>query len=346
VPLPVEAPARPLLTRADLNLPEGFVFLFSFDFLSIPERKNPFGLVDAFTKAFAPGEGPTLVMKTINGDREPEVLERLERRAAERPDVRIVDGYVSSAERDGLMALCDCYVSLHRSEGYGLTMAEAMAAAKPVIATGFSGNMTFMDETNSLLVPYRITTIPAGCGPYPPGAEWAEPDLDVAGELMRQVYDDQDGARQLGRRARDDIVFSHGAHRTAEFVASRLDEIRAERSAKAADPERAPLPGASLLTSGRRRPTRFVRRVLHRLLWPYLVEQQAFETAVAEALRAEEMLVVRREDGPLVTGLPRTGYEPMRPGDAAARNVVTAAAATPVLLVDELGGGGTSSAHE
>jgi glycosyltransferase involved in cell wall biosynthesis len=320
VPLPVEAPTRPLLTRADLHLPEEFVFLFSFDFLSIPERKNPFGLLDAFTTAFAPGEGPTLVVKTINGDREPEVLERLQRRAARRSDVRIVDGYVSSAVRDGLMALCDCYVSLHRSEGYGLTMAEAMAAAKPVIATGFSGNMTFMDERNSLLVPYRITTIPGGCGPYPAGAEWAEPDLDAAATLMRRVYENQDWARRLGRQARESILASHGHHRTADFVATRLDEIRAERSAKAGDPARALLPGASLLTSGRRRPTRFARRMLHRLLWPYLVEQQAFETAVAEALRAHAMSVVTNDDGSEVTALPQSQFAEDEPAVTASRN--------------------------
>jgi glycosyltransferase involved in cell wall biosynthesis len=359
VPLPVEAPPRPLLTRADLDLPEGFVFLFSFDFLSVPERKNPFGLIDAFTTAFAPREGLTLVVKTINGDRKPEVLERLQRRAAKRPDVRIVDGYVSSAERDGLMALCDCYVSLHRSEGYGLTIAEAMAAAKPVIATGFSGNMTFMDERNSLLVPYRVTTIPAGCDPYPVGAEWAEPDLDSAANLMRQVYENQDWARRLGRRAREDILVSHGPLRTAEFVATRLDELRAQRSAKAVDPERAPLPGASLLTSGRRRPTRFVRRLLHRLLWPYLVEQHAFETAVAEALRAHESSLVTRTDGDMrmdaatgqeVTELQRTEHselEPARPRQAGPRDALSAtAAAAPLALADEerrLRGRGTTS---
>jgi len=297
VPLPVEAQPRPLLTRADLGLPEGFVFLFSFDFFSVPERKNPLGLVEAFTSAFSPGEGPSLVIKTINGDREPEALARLRRSAAGRADVHFVDGYVSPAERDGLMALCDCYVSLHRSEGYGLTMAEAMASGKPVIATGYSGNMAFMDEENSLLVPYRPTTIPAGCGPYPAGAEWAEPDVDVAAALMRHVYDNQDRARRLGRHAQEDILRRQTPLRTAEFVARRLDEVRAERSARATDLSRGPVPGAPLLDSGRRRPTRLARRVLHRLLWPYLVEQQAFDTAVAEALRAHESYAVSTAEG-------------------------------------------------
>jgi glycosyltransferase involved in cell wall biosynthesis len=291
-PLPVESPPRPLLTRADVGLPEGFVFLFSFDFLSVPERKNTLGLVEAFTRAFAPGEGPTLVVKTINGERAPESLERLLQRAAGRHDIHIVDGYVAARERDALMALCDCYVSLHRSEGYGLTMAEAMAAARPVIATAYSGNMAFMHEGNSLLVPYRLSLIPDGCEPYPPGAEWAEPDLDEASRLMRHVWEQPDEARRLGRRAQEDVLRRNTPQRTAEFVARRLDEIRVERRAKAMDPHRAPRPGAPLLTTGRRRPTRFARRMLHRLLWPYLVEQQAFDTAVADALRAHASYVM------------------------------------------------------
>jgi glycosyltransferase involved in cell wall biosynthesis len=306
-PLPVETPPRPLLTRADVGLPEGFVFLFSFDFLSVPERKNTTGLIEAFTRAFTPGEGPTLVVKTINGDRAEESLERLRRLAAGREDIQVVDGYVTARERDALMALCDCYVSLHRSEGYGLTMAEAMAAAKPVIATAYSGNMAFMHDGNSLLVPYRLSAIPEGCDPYPPGAEWADPDLDEAARLMRFVWEDPDAARRLGRRAKEDVLRRNSPQRTAEFIARRLDEIRAERSAKAADTRRAPLPGAPLLETGRRYPTRLARRMLHRLLWPYFVEQQSFESAVAEALRAHDSYVMETSAREAVASSPLSG---------------------------------------
>ena len=286
-PLPIEPAARPPLTRDDVDFPDGFVFFFSFDFLSVPERKNTRGLVDAFARAFTPGEGPTLVVKTINGDREPAALEELRRAAANRDDIRIVDRYVTPQERDALMALCDCYVSLHRSEGYGLTMAEAMAAGKPVIATAYSGNMAFMHEGNSLLVPYELETIPDGCDPYPIGAEWAEPDLDEAARLMRFVWENPDEGRRLGLRAQEDVLRRNSPQRTAEFVARRLDEIRGERSDRAHDQLRAPLPGAALLTTGTRRPTRLARRMLHRLLWPYFTEQREFEAAVAEAVRLQ-----------------------------------------------------------
>ena len=135
-----------------LDLPPGFLFLFVFDFFSILERKNPLGLIDAFTRAFRPDEGPTLVIKTINGERRLTDLERLRAAAAGRRDILIVDEYYSAEQKNALMGLCDCYVSLHRSEGLGLTMAEAMALGKPVIATGYSGNLDFMTPENSYLV--------------------------------------------------------------------------------------------------------------------------------------------------------------------------------------------------
>ena len=288
VPLPVEPPRATALTRRDVGLPDDFVFLFSFDFLSVVERKNPAALVRAFTQAFEPNEGPVLVIKTINGAARPQALAGLRAAVTDRPDIRVVDGYVSSRQRDALVSHCDCYVSLHRSEGYGLTMAEAMAAAKPVIATGYSGNLAFMDADNSLLVPYRLTTIAAGCEPYPVGAEWADPDVRVAASLMRDVWAHPEEAQMLGRRAQEDVFRHNSPGRTAEFVAGRLDETRFERRRRARDLSRAPMPGAALVGVGPR-PTRIARRLLRRLMWPYLAERRAFDTAIADALRAQEI---------------------------------------------------------
>jgi hypothetical protein len=186
MPLPVPVPRQtPGLTRAAFGVPDRYTFLLLFDFLSIVERKNPFGLIEAFTRAFKPGEGPVLLLKTINGHLRLRELERLRAAAARHPDIVIIDGYFSSGQKDTLLGLSDCYVSLHRSEGLGLTMAEAMTLGKPVIATAYSGNLHFMRPDTSYLVDYTLTGVPAGCDPYPAGVPWADPNLDQAAGFMR-----------------------------------------------------------------------------------------------------------------------------------------------------------------
>ena len=206
LPQPRTVPGR---TRADLGLPERPFFLFAFDYLSTVERKNPWGLVDAFEAAFTPGEGPLLVIKSINAGRRPDQAERLRLRVAGSSDVLLLEDYLDAEDRDALVALCDCYVSLHRSEGLGLTMAEAMALGKPVIATGYSGNLQFMTEANSFLVPWTPTSIPTGCEPYPPGGTWAEPDLEAAARLMRTVLEDSELAAARGRQGAEDLRTLH-----------------------------------------------------------------------------------------------------------------------------------------
>ena len=198
-PLPVLVPPPPALGRADLGLPEdAFVFLFVFDFFSTLERKNPLGLIDAFTRAFPEPGRALLYLKSINGSRAPLDLARVREAAAGRPDIVLSDGYLEGDRLTALTALCDCYVSLHRSEGFGLTIAEAMAFEKPAIATGYSGNLAFMDAESSYLVPYELATLDEAVGPYPAGTEWADPDLDEAARLMRHVVEEPDQARERG----------------------------------------------------------------------------------------------------------------------------------------------------
>ena len=219
-------------TRADLGLPERPTFLFSFDYLSTVERKNPWGLLDAFQTAFAPGEGPVLVIKSINADLRVAEAERLRLRVGAAPDVVLLEDYLDARDRDALMASCDCYVSLHRSEGLGLTMAEAMAFGKPVIATGYSGNLQFMTEANSFLVPWSPAAIPPGCEPYPAGGTWAEPDTEAAAQLMRSVLDDGALAAARGRQAAADLGILHSPEVAGRRIAARLTELEPARRAR------------------------------------------------------------------------------------------------------------------
>jgi glycosyltransferase involved in cell wall biosynthesis len=224
LPPPVAVPASPAAPER-LGVPEGFLFLFVFDYSSTIERKNPVGLIEAFTRAFAPGEGPQLLLKTINAPLLPLAEEEVMWAARDRTDVHVIDRSLTEAERDGLVAACNCYVSLHRSEGFGLTLAEAMAAAKPVIATGWSGNVDFMDADNSLLVDYTLTRVGPGAAIYPADGTWAEPDLGHAARLMRQVVADQAAAARLGVRARDDVARTLSPEVTGTAMRRRLEQI-------------------------------------------------------------------------------------------------------------------------
>lgn len=229
IPQPV-APIVPTpLQRADLGLTDRFTFAFWFDAFSSVARKNPLGVVRAFVRAFRPDEGPILLIKSINGRADRRAMEALRAEAGDRPDVLLVDAYWSGVEMRSLVQLIDCYVSLHRAEGFGQTMAEAMMAGRPVIATGHSGNLQFMDAANALLVPAEL--VPVGDGtPYPPAARWAEPDVDEAARLMRTVAEDDELRASIGTRAAADIERTNGLATSAAWLTHRFLTVDADRS--------------------------------------------------------------------------------------------------------------------
>jgi glycosyltransferase involved in cell wall biosynthesis len=224
LPPPVQCPAAPAAPLR-LGVPDGFLFLFVFDYLSTIQRKNPVGLIEAFQRAFAPGEGPQLLIKTINAPLRPLSEEEVLWAADGREDIHVVDRSLSGDELAGLMAACDCYVSLHRAEGFGLTLAEAMAIGKPAIATGYSGNVDFMSDKNSYLVDYTIGRVGPECEIYPPEGEWADPSVEHAAELMRSVYSDREEAARRGARAADDIARTLSPEATGAAMRERLQQL-------------------------------------------------------------------------------------------------------------------------
>ena len=202
----------------------GFLFLFVFDYLSTVQRKNPVGLIEAFKLAFRPGEGPQLLIKTINAPLRPLAEEELLWAMHGRPDIHVVDRSLSGEELNGLMAACDCYVSLHRAEGFGLTMAEAMAIGKPVIGTGYSGNVDFMNNENSYLVDYTLGRVGPDCEIYPAEGEWANPSIEHAVELMRRVRDEPAEAAAKGA-ARADIARLLSPAATGQRMRDHLERL-------------------------------------------------------------------------------------------------------------------------
>ena len=214
---------------AALGIPAGrFCFLFSFDHRSVAERKNPWGLVDAFTRAFPlpSASGPVLVIKSISGDVDLLGRERLRWMASLRPDVLLIEGFLDLSDRQALVARSDVYISLHRAEGWGLTMAEAMAQGIPTIATGYSGNLEFMNDQNSWLVDFDMVPIARDVAHYGGIGAWAEPDVGHAAELMQRVMSEPDERERRANQALADLRAMAAGDAGGRFVIERLRTIR------------------------------------------------------------------------------------------------------------------------
>jgi FkbM family methyltransferase len=219
--------------RSHFGLPKNkFIFLFMFDFMSIAERKNPLGLIKAFKAAFSRKDDALLVLKCSGSSPDklqavgtsPAVVEEI-KKASTNANIRIVDGTLGRKETNDLLRLSDCYVSLHRSEGFGLTMAEAMSLEKPVIATAYSGNMDFMTPANSFLVKYKLVELGQDYGPYKKGCVWAEPDIDHAAELMRLVFEKNKLGKKIGRKARQDVLRHLHPRVVGELITERFRKL-------------------------------------------------------------------------------------------------------------------------
>jgi glycosyltransferase involved in cell wall biosynthesis len=165
----------------------------------------------------------------------------------------LLEGVWSEERKDALMASSDCYVSLHRSEGFGLTMAESMALGKPVIATAYSGNLDFMNPDVGYLVGYSETEVVEDLDVYRPGWRWAEPDLDEAAEFMRYVFEHREGALAVGRRGREAILSARSPAVAGAWVEGRLREIAGGTASPEGRAPGASAPSARRLFSRRRR---------------------------------------------------------------------------------------------
>ncbi len=207
---------------------DDFIFLFMFDFLSYFERKNPLSIIQAFKEAFSPSEKVRLIIQCYNSQSNPQAMERM-KQDINGFNIGIIDRYLERKEINTLLSLCDVYISLHRSEGFGFTMAEAMFLGKPVIATGYSGNTDFMNAYNSYLVKYKLVEIEKDIGPYKKGCVWAEPDINHAAELMRCVYEDPASAKKIGIKATLDTKTNLSYPAIGRKIRNRIKEIYAEK---------------------------------------------------------------------------------------------------------------------
>lgn len=235
-PVPVLAFPHPItqnqstIDRNILQLPVGkFILLSLFDFLSSIERKNIFGIIDAFEKAFGKDDSSVLlVLKANNSEMFPDQLARLKNRIVGFVNILLINKRYERSHIDGLIKVSNVLVSLHRGEGFGLTMAEAMAAGKPVIATDYSGNRDFMHSGNSFLVPYKMIAVSDINPCYTKGNMWADPDIDEAAKQMLLVRHNPEMANKVAQQGFQDITDNLSFAHIGEKMRARLQLIIAQ----------------------------------------------------------------------------------------------------------------------
>jgi glycosyltransferase involved in cell wall biosynthesis len=229
MPLPVDLTLTSFLGRRHFGVPEdAFVVLFFFDTLSFTARKNPEAVLTAFEilAARRPDADTCCVIKSRSGEVGGAQEEALEARvAALGPRAMTISGDLTDNEIKNLVRVCDVFVSLHRSEGFGRGMAEAMAFGRPAIATGYSGNLDFMVPGTGLLVDYELVPVAPGAYPRGEGQVWADPSPEHAADLIEQLLDDPAAARAMGRRARAHIGATLSLESAGRRLLARLEAI-------------------------------------------------------------------------------------------------------------------------
>jgi glycosyltransferase involved in cell wall biosynthesis len=204
VPVAITPPAPSGMDRAAFGLPaQAVVVLVAFNIASSFERKNPMAAIAAFRQAFGDRADRILVLKIGHTEHYQEDFLQLRTAVADAGNIRIETRTLSSPDLHALMLCSDIVMSLHRSEGFGLVPAEAMLLGRPVVATGWSGNMEFMDADSAALVEYRLIPARDPRGVFEaPGAMWADPDIASAAGQLRRLADDPALRAELGQRGR------------------------------------------------------------------------------------------------------------------------------------------------
>lgn len=228
VPHSIEVQLDEKITREYFGLPEDkFLFLFMYDSFSWIERKNPQAVIEAFKRAFKNNENVGLVVKVSNSKHGHDDIKKLEELRKTYKNIYIIDKVLPKAEVNSLLNCCDVFVSLHRSEGFGLGLAEAMYLRKPVIGTGWSGNTDFMRNNNSCLVKYNFIPVEVNYANINcDGQYWADADVDDAAKYMYKLYSDKDFYNEIATNGHKTIIDEFSAEAVGKIIKERIDQIR------------------------------------------------------------------------------------------------------------------------
>ena len=225
IPFAIHVECNKDFNRHYFKLPaKKFIFLFTFDFWSFYQRKNPEAVVSAFKKAFGHRNDVYLFIKSSRGELFPNEVAKLKSAIGISSNIEFKDLFMTKVELSSLIQQCNAYISLHRSEGLGLAMAEAMSLGKPVIATHYSGNLEFMNLKNSCLVNFKKVPVQKDSYLYFRDQMWAEPNIEDAAQLMIKVKENKVFREKIAKQAKIDMkAFTH--KNQAAAILKRLDVI-------------------------------------------------------------------------------------------------------------------------
>lgn len=226
IPPVVSVQAPQGVTKAEFDLPEDkFCLLSVLDFNSYRQRKNPEAAIAAFKLASLQNPNLHFVLKMVNSDLHSDSLHHLRRELSDRADITFITEMLPRAALTRLQSACDAFISLHRSEGFGLNLTECMALGKPVIATNWSGNTDYMTPDNSCPVDYELVTLTETTGPYEEGQIWAEPSTEHAAEYILKLASDREFGSTIGDRAKKTMETLYSAEVAGECVRKRYQAI-------------------------------------------------------------------------------------------------------------------------
>ena len=227
VPHPVELSLEPIQSQNRLIYfdENKFSFLFVFSYHSSTERKNPFFLVEAFIKAFGNDKHVELIIKTVGAKKFKQSKKKLHQSISGQNNIKIIDLDLDKNSINHLINDCDCYVSMHHSEGFGLTLAEAMYLGKPTIATNYSGNTEFMNDSNSFLVNYELGLIENPDNNFCSKTLWGNPHMQSAVEKLREVYKNPDLRKKKANNAKLFVEEKLSLYAVGSIIKDRLNHL-------------------------------------------------------------------------------------------------------------------------
>jgi glycosyltransferase involved in cell wall biosynthesis len=225
VPYAISAPTDAACSRSWFHLPENqFLYLTMYDCNSTIQRKNPLGVIAAYKRAF-PVENPEvgLVIK-VNNPQQAD-LDMLRASFQGYRNIYLMSDILTKVQVNSLVSCVDVLVSLHRAEGFGLALAEAMLLGTPVVATNWSANTEFMSQETACMIDYSLVPIEEDYGPYKAGNRWADADLEQAAEAMQKLWQDPAFYQQISQNAKRSVTEQLSLERAGRCIQQRIDEI-------------------------------------------------------------------------------------------------------------------------